>query len=253
MNTNPKFKLGDRVTKTKGSQWTGRVVGTYSTPLTPEGYAVESETERGSVQIYPAAALASAPPSKGLGEGGRYWRERAEFWRSQAVALGWQEKRDADNGEAAPPSAAVGADVPQLAEQARAWELVFRTLEEVSPGWRGGKEPAMHQAAKAIRTLAQQPAAPSGEAVAHGECSALCVREQVCTGACAPIKPAAPQQPAAVDGAIAQRAAKALLECRSYIGPERPDDPDDEDSAQWWDELTELAAALDAQQQEPKP
>ena len=52
-----KFKVGDLVTKTKGSQWTGRVVGTYSTTLTPEGYAVESSTERGSVQIYPAAAL----------------------------------------------------------------------------------------------------------------------------------------------------------------------------------------------------
>ena len=52
-----KFKVGDLVTKTKGSQWTGRVVGTYSATLTPEGYAVESSTERGSVQIYPAAAL----------------------------------------------------------------------------------------------------------------------------------------------------------------------------------------------------
>lgn len=52
-----RFKLGDRVTKTKGSSWTGRVVGTYSTALTPEGYAVESENEPGSVQIYPAAAL----------------------------------------------------------------------------------------------------------------------------------------------------------------------------------------------------
>ena len=52
-----KFKLGDHVRKTKGSQWTGHVVGTYSTALTPEGYAVESSTERGSVQIYPAAAL----------------------------------------------------------------------------------------------------------------------------------------------------------------------------------------------------
>lgn len=51
------FKLGDLVTKTKGSNWTGIVVGTYSTQLTPEGYAVESSTERGSVQIYPAAAL----------------------------------------------------------------------------------------------------------------------------------------------------------------------------------------------------
>lgn len=52
-----KFKIGDLVTKTKGSQWKGRVVGMYSTDLTPEGYAVESSTEIGSVQIYPAAAL----------------------------------------------------------------------------------------------------------------------------------------------------------------------------------------------------
>lgn len=55
-----KFQLGDRVTKTKGSKWTGRVVGTYATDLTAEGYAVESETEKGSVQIYPAAALKHA-------------------------------------------------------------------------------------------------------------------------------------------------------------------------------------------------
>lgn len=52
-----KFNLGDKVKKTKGSQWHGIVVGTYSTDLTPEGYAVESSTEKGSVQIYPAAAL----------------------------------------------------------------------------------------------------------------------------------------------------------------------------------------------------
>jgi dihydrofolate reductase (trimethoprim resistance protein) len=52
-----KFTLGDHVRKTKGSRWQGIVVGTYSTSLTPEGYAVESDTETGSVQIYPAAAL----------------------------------------------------------------------------------------------------------------------------------------------------------------------------------------------------
>ena len=40
----PKFKLGDLVRKTKGSRWSGVVVGTYS-------------AEKGSVQIYPAAAL----------------------------------------------------------------------------------------------------------------------------------------------------------------------------------------------------
>lgn len=53
----PKFALGDRVRKIKGSSWQGCVVGTYSTDLTPEGYCVESEREPGSVQIYPAAAL----------------------------------------------------------------------------------------------------------------------------------------------------------------------------------------------------
>lgn len=54
-----KFALGDRVTKTKGSSWTGRVVGFYSTSLTPIGYAIESENEPGSVQIYPESALKS--------------------------------------------------------------------------------------------------------------------------------------------------------------------------------------------------
>ena len=52
-----KFKLGDLVKKVSGSQWHGTIVGTYSTELTPEGYAVESSTEKGSVQIYPAKAL----------------------------------------------------------------------------------------------------------------------------------------------------------------------------------------------------
>ena len=54
---NWRYQLGDRVTKTKGSAWTGRVVGFYSTTLTPEGYAIESDTETGSVQIYPVGAL----------------------------------------------------------------------------------------------------------------------------------------------------------------------------------------------------
>lgn len=59
--TNPSigtsFSLGDRVRKRSGSEWQGLIVGWYSTRLTPEGYAVESETHSGSVQIYPAAAL----------------------------------------------------------------------------------------------------------------------------------------------------------------------------------------------------
>jgi len=59
----PRFKLGDHVRKTKGSEWEGRVVGTYSTTLTPEGYAVESDAHSGSVQIYPASALEPATPT----------------------------------------------------------------------------------------------------------------------------------------------------------------------------------------------
>ena len=51
------FGLGDRVRKKSGAAWQGQVVGWYCTKLTPEGYAVESESHPGSVQIYPAAAL----------------------------------------------------------------------------------------------------------------------------------------------------------------------------------------------------
>ena len=54
-----KFRIDDRVRKTKGSEWQGKIVGTYSTGLTPEGYCVESEVHKGSVQIYPASALES--------------------------------------------------------------------------------------------------------------------------------------------------------------------------------------------------
>jgi len=52
-----KFAMHQRVRKTSGSEWVGRICGTYSTALTPEGYAVESEAHAGSVQIYPAKAL----------------------------------------------------------------------------------------------------------------------------------------------------------------------------------------------------
>lgn len=45
------------VRKRTGSSWHGKIVGYYSTSLTPNGYAVESEREPGSVQIYPESAL----------------------------------------------------------------------------------------------------------------------------------------------------------------------------------------------------
>ena len=60
-----KFKHGDRVKKSSGSEWAGHVCGTYSTEQTPEGYAVESEAHKGSVQIYPAKALELVPDSQG--------------------------------------------------------------------------------------------------------------------------------------------------------------------------------------------
>lgn len=56
-DSSPKFNRGDVVRKRSGSKWQGRVVGEYSAALTPEGYAVESDSHAGSVQIYPAIAL----------------------------------------------------------------------------------------------------------------------------------------------------------------------------------------------------
>jgi dihydrofolate reductase (trimethoprim resistance protein) len=52
-----RFPLGTRMWKRSGSSWHGKVVGYYSTELTREGLAIESEYEVGSVQIYPVAAL----------------------------------------------------------------------------------------------------------------------------------------------------------------------------------------------------
>lgn len=72
------FVIGDRVEKVKGANWRGRVVGTYSTSLTPEGYAVESENEPGSVQIYPAASLRSVLAAD-TAPGWEFFRDAAYF------------------------------------------------------------------------------------------------------------------------------------------------------------------------------
>lgn len=55
------FGIGRRLRKKSGSEWQGRVVGFYSTEFTPEGYAIESEVHRHSVQIYPVGALEVVP------------------------------------------------------------------------------------------------------------------------------------------------------------------------------------------------
>lgn len=56
-----KFAIGTRVRKRSGASWQGRVCGYYSTLLTPIGIAVVSEREKGSVQIFPEAALELIP------------------------------------------------------------------------------------------------------------------------------------------------------------------------------------------------
>ena len=63
INSDAKWPLGTMLRKRKGSQWHGKVVGFYSTELTPIGYAIESHTEKGSVQIYPEAALEEWEPA----------------------------------------------------------------------------------------------------------------------------------------------------------------------------------------------
>ncbi len=52
-----KYRMGDKLRKKSGSEWWGRVVGFYSTSLTPEGYNIESAQHKGSVQLYPVSAL----------------------------------------------------------------------------------------------------------------------------------------------------------------------------------------------------
>ena len=81
----PKFQRGDLVRKVSGSEWEGHVVGEYSTALTPEGYAVESMHHKGSVQIYPAAALTKVAETRTAGYvqvidhmpgGGLHWGDK---------------------------------------------------------------------------------------------------------------------------------------------------------------------------------
>lgn len=54
---NWKFRIGDKVHKPNGANWSGTVVGIYTGTFTEEGYAVESDKHTGVVQIYPAKAL----------------------------------------------------------------------------------------------------------------------------------------------------------------------------------------------------
>ena len=51
------FYLGDIVNKKDDLEWQGKVVGFHAPSIAIEGYAVESLSHKGSVQIYPAKAL----------------------------------------------------------------------------------------------------------------------------------------------------------------------------------------------------
>lgn len=90
-----KFKCGDRVRKLgdKG-QWHGHVVGFYSASCTPIGYAVESERETGSVQIYPESAL------EGLDYESMMTSDEIALMRTQEDAGGEIEKHEFDMEEA---------------------------------------------------------------------------------------------------------------------------------------------------------
>jgi dihydrofolate reductase (trimethoprim resistance protein) len=57
------FGVGDRVRKKSGAAWQGRIVGWYSTQLTPEGYAVESEAHPGSCRFTQSRRLSAWPNS----------------------------------------------------------------------------------------------------------------------------------------------------------------------------------------------
>lgn len=58
--------------------------------------------------------------------------------------------------EAAPASSSDAAplDIESLKEQSEAWEAVFYTLQEVSPGWLNGDDTGIEMAVSAIRRLA---------------------------------------------------------------------------------------------------
>lgn len=51
------FCYGAKVRKKSGSWWEGKIVGTYHTAQTPQGYCVQLDKPNGPVQIYPESAL----------------------------------------------------------------------------------------------------------------------------------------------------------------------------------------------------
>lgn len=77
------FRIGARVEKKSGSSWRGTIVGSYSTELTPVGWAVESETETGSVQIYPEKALRLLPAKSQEPSEERAREVLAEEWEKE--------------------------------------------------------------------------------------------------------------------------------------------------------------------------
>lgn len=91
--THTTFKLGDHVCKVKGSEWSGYIVGFYSTELNAEGYCVESDTHRGSVQIYPAKALRLVNPKDETNK--KITRNQAlelyEIWGDSTSRFGFTE------------------------------------------------------------------------------------------------------------------------------------------------------------------
>ena len=187
-----------------------------------------------------AAMAAPQPPSggDGLGEGGRYWRERAEFWRAQAVALGWREKRDAENGEAAPPSAPVGVEAEALLDALEEAAEYEHGRGLIWQGYGGNRDEKL---AVIRAALAQQPAAEA-EAEAERKFFAQDFYEEAREG-----KVAWPdQQPAAVDEVLAEEANEraAIAAYEKHMGVSADDPAYGPDLAQW---MAGWNAALAAQ------
>lgn len=113
---------------------------------------------------YPAAeAQAQGDPGEfGVGiqpnPKARYWQERAEFWKAQAIALGWRERRDSENGDTAPPSAPVGV-IGDAIRHLSKW-LDANDCECESGHQCGRTE--VERTRDQLRALAQQPAAVDG-------------------------------------------------------------------------------------------
>ena len=151
--------LGDRVEKISGSSWRGRVVGFYSTDLTPNGVAVESENEPGSVQIYPAKALRAAAPVPPA-----YKPLHEVDSRAVCEALGFDPTNH--HNAAKCPYCTPTPTVPPAGGEGPPLQMLYelRHPDDQRTGWEDNAQ-LMAAAADTIEALAARAQPPGGEVV----------------------------------------------------------------------------------------